>query len=84
MTAPHPWTVERIIKATGGRLKCGHRTAKFHGFSIDSRNISKDQCFVAIKGETHDGHSFIRQVVESGINGIVIDADKSTKLPEAN
>ena len=33
---------------------------------IDSRKISKDSLFVAIKGERVDGHTFIPQVMESG------------------
>ncbi|MEY4066275.1 MAG: hypothetical protein RIR26_2483 [Pseudomonadota bacterium] len=39
----------------------------------DSRKIAKDQLFVAIRGETHDGHSFIGAAFEKGAAAAVVE-----------
>ncbi|MHB1686571.1 MAG: UDP-N-acetylmuramoyl-tripeptide--D-alanyl-D-alanine ligase [Ignavibacteriaceae bacterium] len=41
--------------------------------SIDSRNISKNSLFVAIKGEKLDGHKFVRDAIKNGASVVVID-----------
>ena len=76
-----PWRVAEILEATGGRLLCGDLTRIFTGVSIDSRRISADDLFIAIKGEVHDGHRFIGSVIEQGANGCLIDRKKTDMLP---
>lgn len=76
-----PWTVGEILEATGGELLCGDQTQRFAKVSIDSRNISAGDLFVAIVGEVHDGHRFIDDVVKAGVNGLVVAKDKKGKLP---
>jgi len=74
------WTTKGILEATGGRLLYeGSRTA-FQGVAIDSRTIGSDQIFVAIRGDNHDGHTFIDQVTDNGITGLVIQADTKVAL----
>jgi UDP-N-acetylmuramoyl-tripeptide--D-alanyl-D-alanine ligase len=34
------------------------------GYSIDSRSIRKDELFFAIRGEVHDGHQFVAEVLQ--------------------
>ena len=36
------------------------------GISIDSRNIKKNDLFIAIKGENFDGNDFIDQAIDNG------------------
>lgn len=45
---------------------------KFLGVSIDSRNCKKGDLFIAIKGERLDGHLFVKQVLQNGINCVVV------------
>ncbi len=66
------WSTDHILNATGGRLLYGPPGARFGGVGIDSRTVGEDQLFVAICGERHDGHTFIAQVVEKGVRGVVI------------
>lgn len=40
---------------------------------IDSRKISEDSLFIAIKGEKFDGHQFIDKAIESGATAIVCE-----------
>ena len=78
---PFPWTIAEIIEATGGELLLGNFKHSFSGISIDSRKISEDDLFVAIKGEVHDGHSFTGDVIGHGVSGLLIDRTKTDKLP---
>ena len=80
---PLPWTVNEILKATGGELLCDNQdqTRRFEKVSIDSRNISGGDLFVAIVGEVHDGHRFANDVVEKGVGGLVVAKEKTAELP---
>lgn len=49
-------------------------------FVIDSRTIRQGDIFVALTGDTHDGHSFIAEALQRGAVGIMIDADKKMLL----
>ena len=64
---PLAWTVVDMLDATGGKLVCGQPEDQFAGVAIDSRNIGVDQAFLAIKGQTHDGHVFVDEVVKKGV-----------------
>ncbi len=78
-----PWRVAEIIDATGGQLFCGDPAHTFTGVSIDSRKISVDDLFIAIKGEVHDGHGFIGSVIEQGVKGCLIDQNKAHMLSKS-
>jgi UDP-N-acetylmuramoyl-tripeptide--D-alanyl-D-alanine ligase len=78
---PLPWTLSEILKATGGELLCGDKPREFEKVSIDSRNISPGDLFVAIVGEVHDGHRFANDVVEKGVGGLVVAKEKIGELP---
>jgi UDP-N-acetylmuramoyl-tripeptide--D-alanyl-D-alanine ligase len=75
------WTTGDILMATAGDWICGNRDVQFSGISIDSRKISVSEFFVAIRGEFHDGHRFCAEVVEGGIQGVLIDTHSVGFLP---
>ena len=60
---------------------CGEKPRGFEKVSIDSRNISPEDLFVAIVGEVHDGHRFANDVVEKGVGGLVMAKEKIGELP---
>ena len=78
---PIPWTTQEILDATGGELLCGNRGHSFDGVSIDSRNLSPGDLFLAIIGESHDGHGFAAAAVDQGAGGLVINRPMAEKLP---
>jgi UDP-N-acetylmuramoyl-tripeptide--D-alanyl-D-alanine ligase len=80
---PIPWTAAEIKEATRGELLCGELRRPFTGISIDSRDISADDVFVAISGEVHDGHAFISKIVDQGVQGLVINRLKARQMPLA-
>jgi UDP-N-acetylmuramoyl-tripeptide--D-alanyl-D-alanine ligase len=67
------WTTDDILLATAGEWICGNRNIRFSGIAIDSRKMSVSEFFVAIRGETHDGHRFCAEVVNCGVQGVLID-----------
>jgi UDP-N-acetylmuramoyl-tripeptide--D-alanyl-D-alanine ligase len=72
-------TIEEIIEATGGEL-LSDTYATFSGISIDSRTISDNEMFFAIRGEKFDGHNFLDNAL-SKASGAVVD-NRPEKLPE--
>ena len=44
---------------------------KFNGLAIDSRNIRKDNLFLAIKGKKNDGNQFISKAIKNGASYII-------------
>jgi len=45
-------------------------------FSIDSRNISKGDVFIAIKGERTDGHLYVEDVLKKGAVLAIVENEK--------
>lgn len=45
------------------------------GWSIDSRTIAPGDVFFAIKGDVHDGHAYVRDVLERGAAAAVVHED---------
>ena len=80
-TGSIPWTGADILAATGGRHVCGDLLSRFSTIGIDSRSLSDAAFFVAIVGKTHDGHGFCRSVVDSGVQGVLINLNAAAGLP---
>ncbi|MDZ7331324.1 MAG: UDP-N-acetylmuramoyl-tripeptide--D-alanyl-D-alanine ligase [candidate division KSB1 bacterium] len=57
-------------------------------FCIDSRVIESDQTFIAIKGDRHDGHDFIAEVVAKGARAILASRSwyhqRGDQIPQGN
>jgi len=54
----------------------------FSKVSIDSRTISPEDLFIALKGEKFDGHDFLRNVQKIGVKAVVINQGKQYLVPE--
>jgi UDP-N-acetylmuramoyl-tripeptide--D-alanyl-D-alanine ligase len=78
------WTLSDILKATGGELLSGDPLQGFENIGIDSRDIRPRDVFVAIAGDIHDGHTFVDDVVQQGVSGLVVNREKSADLPVAD
>jgi murE/murF fusion protein len=83
MTIAVPSTIElpleRVLAATQGKLV---RTGphKFTAVTIDSRTASAGSLFVAVRGERHDGHSFIAQAVAAGATGLLVEPEHQSEF----
>src|SRR5689334_25446142 len=52
------------------------------GYSIDSRTIRAGDLFFAIRGEHHDGHQFVAEVLHKGAIGAVVSRDFQQAPPD--
>ena len=68
------WTVAELVAATGGRPE-GILDGPISSVSIDSREIGHEALFVAIKGETHDGHDFVGAAIEAGASAALVSEE---------
>lgn len=59
-----------IIKAVGGTI-FNDFSGSFSGVSIDSRTIKDGELFIALKGDNHDGHVFIKDALKKGRGAMV-------------
>lgn len=73
-------TIEEVLKATGGKLLQGGRSAFFKGISTDSRTVMEGELFIALKGARFDGHHFAKEVLEKKAWGVVIEEDKAGEI----
>jgi UDP-N-acetylmuramoyl-tripeptide--D-alanyl-D-alanine ligase len=73
------WSVSDVLQATGGRLVYGNREARFQAVSTDSRTTKAGDLFVAIVGEKHDGHDFLRQAFDCGARGVLVSEEHISK-----
>lgn len=48
---------------------------------IDSRNVTPNSLFVAIKGENHDGHSYVENCLKSGAVAALVNSNCSINHP---
>lgn len=65
------WTVAEIVKATGGRPEA-ISDGPISAITIDSREVPDESLFVAIKGDTHDGHDFVAKAFEAGASAALV------------
>jgi UDP-N-acetylmuramoyl-tripeptide--D-alanyl-D-alanine ligase len=77
------FTIDEILRATRGKLV--HRAAEPRepvGVVIDSRAVEAGNIFLAIKGESHDGHAFVGAAAKRGAAVIVVERGRADGLDE--
>ena len=63
--------LDEVLAATRGDLvRLGDRL-RFPGVTTDTRAIRPGELFVAIRGETHDGHRFLAEAVYQGAGAVL-------------
>lgn len=75
------FTINELLKATGGTLFApsdfGNPTV--NGLTIDTRTLTPGMGYVAIRGETFNGHRFIPDAMEKG--AVLSISDTETPFP---
>jgi UDP-N-acetylmuramoyl-tripeptide--D-alanyl-D-alanine ligase len=64
------WTARELLEATGGAMELTHFAAT--GVSIDTRTIQPGDLFVALQGESGDGHGFVADALAKGAAGAMV------------
>lgn len=63
------WTSDEIAKATGGTASAAFAVT---GVTFDSREVGPGDLFIALKGETTDGHRFLDGAFAAGAAGAIV------------
>ncbi len=84
-----PLTPNEIRQAVHGRWLARGADVMVEGVSIDSRAAGPGQLFVAIKGDRHDGHDYLRaaaaaEAIAGGIDIIGPECAIPLGVPLAN
>jgi UDP-N-acetylmuramoyl-tripeptide--D-alanyl-D-alanine ligase len=66
------WTSDEIAAATGGLASGGFAVS---GVAFDSREVGEGDLFVALGGETTDGHRFLDQAFAQGAAGALVSRE---------
>lgn len=64
-----------IAGASQGSLVNPQGDLKVNGVSIDSRSIKPGDMFIALKGESFDGHDFINGAIEKGAALVIVEKE---------
>jgi UDP-N-acetylmuramoyl-tripeptide--D-alanyl-D-alanine ligase len=69
-------TLGEVLAATGGTLvggPPGSASLRFTRVVVDSRAVTPGALFVALRGETHDGHAFVARALADGAAGALVE-----------
>ncbi len=66
------WTAAEIAGATGGSV---HGAFDANGVAFDSREVGEGDLFIALKGETTDGHRFLDRAFGAGAAGALVSKE---------
>jgi len=76
------WTVAQVADAVAGKRGSGlDPVARLAGVSIDSRTIRSGELFIAIHGQTHDGHDHVAAAMESGAVAAIVAEPLVSRFP---
>ncbi|MEN8203986.1 MAG: bifunctional UDP-N-acetylmuramoyl-tripeptide:D-alanyl-D-alanine ligase/alanine racemase [Bacteroidota bacterium] len=79
------WKLSYIGKVLNGKI-LGEEDTLITALAIDSRTVSSSEAtlFIALRGERHDGHDYIRDLYERGIRAFLVSQQPAYEdFPEA-
>ncbi len=74
------FTMDELAAAIGARVVHPHER-RYRDVTTDSRQVTEESLFVALKGERFDGHDFIAQVVANRGQGAIVS--REVAVPES-
>ena len=76
-----PLTASEVVRACGGELVSGEPDTKITGVSTDTRTIKAGDLFVALTGESSDGHKFLADALAKGASGVMVSRKVEARRP---
>jgi UDP-N-acetylmuramoyl-tripeptide--D-alanyl-D-alanine ligase len=73
------WSLVELARACGGRLVGAPDTA-ISSVSTDTRSITRGALFVAVRGETFDGHAFLGEARARGAAAVLVSTEPPADL----
>jgi len=74
------WTRAALLEATGGTMATPFDAT---GVSIDTRSLKPGDLFVALAGESRDGHDFVADALARGAAGALVHRVPPDNAPDA-
>lgn len=65
-------STDTIVRVTGGELLCGDAETFASGVAIDSRAVQTGNVFIALAGDSADGHDFLGAALSEGARVLVV------------
>ncbi len=70
------WTVDHVAGIVGGLARSA---GVITSVSTDSRQpVDSETLFVAIRGDVHDGHDFVGEVLRRGVGAVIVEKDSGS------
>lgn len=66
-----------IVNAVSGKVVLKSDYYNINKVSTDTRNIEKDDLFIALKGENFDGNEYLQSAIEKGANVCIVSSIKA-------
>ncbi len=76
-------SLDQLMYLIDGYLLYPYECKKINNFKIDSREVKKNDVFIAIKGENFDGHDFILEAIKNKASVLILEKEpkKDYKIP---
>ena len=74
-------TLKQAASFCGGRVAPEFESVVFDGACMDTRKIENGQLFVAICGESRDGHDFAQAAIDAGAAAVLAEKPLNPSIP---
>ena len=74
-------TLSQVVEALTGVHPQGV-DREIHGAAIDSRKVTPESLFIALPGESEDGHEYVHEAFAQGANFALINQDLSSEFEQ--
>ncbi|WP_250672747.1 UDP-N-acetylmuramoyl-tripeptide--D-alanyl-D-alanine ligase [Paraclostridium ghonii] len=77
-------SIKELVIATEGTLVKGNESDKIQSIAIDSRKAKSTDAFIAIIGESLDGHNFMQSAYENGCKTFIKNRSNGIKFESSD
>ncbi|GIX48727.1 MAG: UDP-N-acetylmuramoyl-L-alanyl-D-glutamate--2,6-diaminopimelate ligase [Candidatus Tectimicrobiota bacterium] len=72
-----------LLAEVSGRVRSGSLQRQVWGITADSRQLAPGMLFVAVRGDTTDGHRFVEEALAKGAAAVVVEQTTAALLQQA-
>lgn len=72
--------LKEIVIATEGKIIKGNPEHRISGISTDTRKLSGENLFIALKGKNFDGIDFVKEAIKKNVEGVIVEKEIDDKL----
>src|SRR6478735_2366827 len=77
-----PTKLETIARWAGGEIVAGDPTCMFSTICTDSRSLHGGDMFLALRGQSFDGHTFVSEAARRGATGVIVEKVPANVPPD--